>query len=1203
MFTAFALSLIAMVFLFSAPVMAQATTGRLTGTVVDPNGGVVAGTTVTAKNDATGAEKQFTTGADGGFVISELQPGKYTVSAAPASGFSTKVLTGVDVKVGEATDLKVALEVGQPSAVVTITANTEEVMQTTSQQSSSFETRKVEDLPSNAAGGGIDTLALLAPGVVPGFGNVNGNGVTLSVNGNRARSNNFTLDGTDNNDLSVGGPSFFVDNQDAVQEFQIITNNFSAQYGRNLGAVVNIITKGGTNEFHGSGFEFHRNSSSLDAMTNDERADPTRSRRDKFVSNVFGGTFGGPIIKNKAFFFVDGQLIRQRQTFGFSTTAPVITAPGLASLAAAFPGNPAIAVLVNQSLAALQPNARVATSAGTVCFPLDFNLACSGANALLVPAAFMKWTLPLPFNQKEYGLRGDFNPTNKDSFNVKYRYQQSPETGFNSQSNGFFGDIPFTSKDLNGAWTRTFSSHFTNEFKAAWQKLAVTFGGCTGVTDPLKGCIPNTTLIDKAFTNVSLSGIRAAGVSLQTIGPATNVPQGRTVSVTQFADNLSWVRGKHSMIMGIDYRRLGNSVPFLPNINGAFRFSTTARLVANSPTSVILVGGQPTIKYKEQDQFYFFQDNWKFRENLTLELGVRYENTGQPINTLHDISLATETNPTTALWLQSIPLAQRTFPKIPVDKNNFAPRLGFAWSPRMGDGRFSKMLFGDRDATVVRAGYSVAYDPAFYNILLNVSTSSPIVFNNQVINTGTNAAPLFRIPANPTGDVVRSALGAFLQKNTFDPRFFTQTSVGSDFHSPMAQQWSFSIQRQINRNNVAEVRYVGNHGSGLFQSINRNPFIATLFNGIPDFGFGAFPAFKNLLPAGATPQVCVDNTATPGVNEGICNGRLLPQGLLRTRENTATSDYHGLQARYNGRVFNQLTVGAAYTFSKTIDNASEIFSFGEGAFAQNPFNVTNGERGLSGNDRRHASAFNFIWDVPMYKSEKGLIGHALGGWQLNGTYNLASGRPFTPSQFCNFACVGIDYQDDGFQGNFVGLDQLRPFWGNPKAPRTAIGITATDTGLLFVGDVVAPSPTGLYSLNALNTSCHPDGTGCNLVPVTVKDVRFIFNGIGAARQFGTPYGDVGRNVERGPALNQLNIGIFKNTKIRENVRLQLRAELFNALNHPNPGFGVAGGDSLPDTTVEDAGNIPAPAAFNAFNDKRAISLSSRRIQFGIRLTF
>ena len=172
-FGALALALITMVFAFSGPVMAQATKGRLTGTVVDPNGGVIGGTTVTVKNDATGAEKQFTTGTDGGFVISDLQPGKYTVTATPTTGFSTKVITGVNIKVGETTDLKVALDVGQPSATVTITGNTEELVQTTSQQSSSFETRKVEDLPSNAAGGGIDTLALLAPGVVPGFGNVN----------------------------------------------------------------------------------------------------------------------------------------------------------------------------------------------------------------------------------------------------------------------------------------------------------------------------------------------------------------------------------------------------------------------------------------------------------------------------------------------------------------------------------------------------------------------------------------------------------------------------------------------------------------------------------------------------------------------------------------------------------------------------------------------------------------------------------------------------------------------------------------------------------------------------------------------------------------------------------------------------------------------------------------------------------------------
>src|SRR5262249_15018896 len=154
-----------------------------------------------------------------------------------------------------------------------------------------------------------------------------------------------------------------------------------------------------------------------------------------------------------------------------------------------------------------------------------------------------------------------------------------------------------------------------------------------------------------------------------------------------------------------------------------------------------------------------------------------------------------------------------------------------------------------------------------------------------------------------------------------------------------------------------------------------------------------------------------------------------------------TSDYHGLQTRFNGRIFNQLTLTGSYTFSKTIDNASEIFSFGEGAFGQNPFDLQKGERSLSGNDRRHASALSFIWDVPAFKSEKGIVGHVLGGWQFNGTYNVASGRTFTTSQFFNFAFGLPSYQDSSFQSNFVGLDQLRPFFGNPSAPRTAVAIT------------------------------------------------------------------------------------------------------------------------------------------------------------------
>lgn len=1227
LFAAFTLSLVTMIFLFSLPVMAQATTGTLKGTVNDPNGQAVTGATVTVKSEATGVELSSTSSGEGNFTVSNLPPGKYTITVAPTAGFSTKVVTGVDIRIGTDTDLRIDLAVGSPSETVTVTGNTEEIVQSNSQISASFETRKVEELPSNAAGGGLDTLALLAPGVVPGFGNVNSNGVTLSVNGNRARSNNFTLDGTDNNDLTIGGPNFFISNADAIQEFQVITTNYSAQYGRNQGAIINYVTKSGTNEFHGSAFEFHRNSSALDAKTNQQRADKNRGpTRDKFISNVFGGTFGGPIVKNKVFFFVDTQLIRQREQFAFEAGNPAITRAGLASLATAYPGNPAIAALVNNSVFALQPSARANPNnpTGTLCFPrnpaLPFScnpLSADFPNGLSVATAFPVYDVPLPYNQKEYGLRGDINPTTSDSFNVKYRFQESPETGTLASSNGHFGDIPFASKNLNGSWTHQVGSHGVNDFRAAYQKLSVIFGGSAGSCDPLKGCIPHADDIDKAFTNITFTGISAGG-TLQSIGPATNLPQGRQVRVAQFADTFTWTAGQHTMTLGADIRDLANSVPFLPNINGAFRFSTTTRLVQNFPNFVTLGAGEPRISYKERDQFYFFQDDWKVRDNLTLNLGLRYEYTGAPINLLNAITVARESNPSTALWRQNIPIEGRTVPKVPTDKNNWAPRLGFAWSPRFGDSGFSRFLFGENDATVIRGGFSLAYEPAFYNILLNVSTSAPTVFLNTINNTGTATAPGFRLPANPTGDVVRAALGSFLQKNTFDPRLLTQTQVNPDFHAPYSRQWSLGVQRQINRNNVAEIRYVGNSGHGLFQTVNRNPNIANLVNGFTSAGFGGttftFPGFPNLVPSGVTPLTSTQCPTPapgtpggaggpPGDNTANCRGRILPgRGLIRSRENTGSSSYHALQTRYNGRLANQLTVGASYTFSKTLDNASEIFSFGEIAIASNPFDLTNNERGLSGNDRPHASSANFLWDIPFYKDQKGFVGHALGGWQVNGTYNLASGRAFTPSQFFNVFGAPT-YQDFTFTATFFGFDNIRAFTGNRNAPRGAVGISDLDASFFgFLPGAFVASPTGFWSLNETNrTGCANAGTcapGAGLVPVSAADVRFILNGPGMAARSGNPFGNVGRNSERGPALNHLNLGIFKNTKVSENVKVQFRLEMFNALNHPNPGYGVAGEDTLPDTFIEDAG-IPG----GSFNDKRDMTLSSRRLQFGLRIIF
>jgi outer membrane receptor protein involved in Fe transport len=1182
------------VFMSSQIVLGQATTGTLRGTVVDQNGAAVPGATVYAKNEDTGVKSpNATTSGEGTFVITNLIPGTYSVTVSASSGFKTKTVTGNSVRLGLETEVPVQLEVGGASETVTVTSSSDEIAQVTSQVSSNFDTRKVQDLPSNAAGSGIDTLALNTPGVTPGFGNVNSNGITLSVNGNRARSNNFTIDGTDNNDLSIGGPSLFISNAEAVQEFQIVTNNFGAQYGRNQGAIVNIVTKAGTNEFKGSAFYYHRNASTLDAMNNIERRTVSRSAKDKFISNTFGGTFGGPIVKNKAFFFASYQGIRQAQNFTSRAGQIAILGSELARLSAAFPGNNAIQAIVKQSAFALtnfgtvRPRSDRAQT--TVCISAVAADCTAPTNpAFTFAAAFPEREFATPFEQNDITARGDWNITTRDNLSFRYLWQKSVNTNGLGGSNGFTGDIPAQSKNFSGFYTRQLSSNMVNNFQGTFQRLSVKFGG--GCTDPLTGCIPDASEIGEAFANIAFAGITGAnGTALQTQGGAVNLPQGRIVDVYQFSDKISWIRGQHTMNFGVDFRFLKNSVPFLPNINGVARFNSRAALANNLPTNVTLADGQSDLAYKQYDQFYFFQDDWRVRPNLTLNLGARYEYSGQPINRIAQVTNEREANNSTALYRQNLPIEARSVPFIKGDGNNFAPRLGFAWSPDFGEGSFAKFLFGGKDASVIRGGFSIAYEAVFYNIMLNISTSAPTV----ILDT---FAPTVGLPANPIGSALRSAYSANLRRNTFDPRFLAQTEVSSDFHSPYSMQYSFGIQRQLNESNVFEIRYVGNKGKDLFQTVNGNPLYANLYNGFSQSitlaGVATtfnFPAYRSLLGSAPAPQVCANDPATPD-NEAACNGRLLAgRGLIRTRTNTGSSQYDSLQTRYNGRFLNKnLNFGATYTWSKALDNASEIFAFGENAVAQNPFDVENGEYGISGFDRPHAFSMNYIYDVPLYKEQSGFLGKLLGGWQINGTYNLASGRPYTPEQFRNSQVFANSYIDGAFVNTFIGLDNLRPFNGNPNADPTRVGITNIDARLSgLISATQAISPTGFFLLNDLNRGI--------FTPVTTNDVRFIYNGPGASLVFGTPFGTAGRNSVRGKVLNQMNMGVFKTTNITEKLKVQFRAEAFNVLNTPNAGFGVAAGASLPDLIQENAGI--------SFANNGEVALSARRMQFGLRILF
>jgi hypothetical protein len=330
---------------------------------------VVSGATVTAKNQSTGNTTPTQTNGEGGYVLSNLAPGVYTITVEATSGFSKKAITDVNVPIGTTTDLPIALAVGSPTEIVTVTSTGEEVItRDQAQISTTFETRKIEDLPSNGAGGGLDTLALLSPGVVASRNSgVNTDGAGLSVNGNRGRSNNFQIDGSDNNDLSIGGPSLFVDNQSQVAEYQIITNNFSAQYGRNSGAVVNIVTKSGGNAFHGDLTEYHQDWRNLNSLNNVERRDG-QLKPNRNLYNAFGGTAGGPIWlpkfgeggpsiwkgKDRAFFFFSYQGIRNPSLATARGTGLAFLPSEFNRLASSFPGKPVPTLLWVRSAAPVQ---------------------------------------------------------------------------------------------------------------------------------------------------------------------------------------------------------------------------------------------------------------------------------------------------------------------------------------------------------------------------------------------------------------------------------------------------------------------------------------------------------------------------------------------------------------------------------------------------------------------------------------------------------------------------------------------------------------------------------------------------------------------------------------------------------------------------------------------------------------------------------
>jgi len=1139
------------------------TTGGLTGVAVDQQGAVVPQASIIATNVATGAKMAQNTREDGGFSLLAMPTGTYTLTFS-APGFADVIIKELTVNVGSRDLGKITFKPSSVQVTVQVTESNPIINTNEAQISTTFETEQIANLPLN---NGFDAITLLEPGVTQTHDSSfsNNNGASFSVNGQRGRSNNFEIDGQSNNDNSVAGPQVFFGNQDAIAGVQIITNNFSAQYGRNMGAVVNYISKTGTNALHGSVFEFYQGNwgeAFLQGQKNPLQGycaagqspdtgclKPTLSR---FVENKFGGTLGFPILKDKLWGF--GSIYLDRYHLGAGTyssgnTSLFPTPASLSALAAAGVGNGGVASLVNSGPYSIKtgnphPGSVVRTTNLTV-------------NNVAVPVELAPVIRDVTgqYNDEELMGRLDWQPTTKDHVFVRYYYQDAPSTGSYADSSssdlaaGRWYNVPGTTHSIGGDFTHTFSPSWVNQTRYSFQQAKILFQA-----GAQPECTVNTP--DKCNSSIGLgSGYLGYGYS-------STYPQGRTVKNTQVQDNATWSHGRHTFYFGGEWSFQNSPNPFLPNYNGTFSASSLQGFL-NGTGSLQLADGNYVIHFTEPDAAGYVQDDWKLSNSFTLNLGMRWEFFGQAVNILHDETMKREANASTAFWNTSLPLATRTFPGVQQNYKNFQPRIGFAYAPNQ------------LPRLAVRGGLAINNDPAFYNMFLNSATAAPVVNLGTINCSASNPC----LPSSgTTGADIRSANLNKIPRGV-NPNSRNQTLVNSDFHNPYGESWSMGVEWGPNNNIAFEARYAGDHSVGLFQSLNANPMMIDTADAYPD----VISPSKFCTTAGAI-----------GIGRTDCS-----KARVRVRANTAFSIYHGLQLSARTRDYHHLNATFGYTFSKTIDNASEVYGTFEGgstsAFAQNPFDTNSGERALSGISIPHVASASFVYDFPIFEKQNGFVGKLLGGYQLNGTWMYDVGQPATPYQF------GYDYygysglytycEDTTFAASFNGgYSTCRPVLSNKKAPGNSVGVYLNQSSADELG--IAP---GYYKLGSIidYQDGSTDANGDPIVPVpTSKDaVKWLYNNVDYADLVGNPFPGVGRSSLRANGWNSMNASIFKSTKIRERYTLQLQFNATNVFNHRLLG--------TPDPEIDDVLSGSETFWDNNYN----YGTNARQVQLGARIVF
>jgi outer membrane receptor protein involved in Fe transport len=1046
-----------------AGLRAQSFRGAIRGEVTDAHNLHVAGAKVVARNLGTSETREVTADEDGEYRFLELPAGEYEVSAV-ATGFEEVRASKVRVEVGVETLVNLALAKikGQEERVEVV--ESVPLMETSSTTLSQIVDRQlVQELPLN--GRDFGKLVALTPGVT-----VEGSGVAgsekgfgqFNISGNRDRSNNYNLDGTDNNDpffnnsalnqVGITGAPATLLPLDAIQEFNL-QSQFGAEYGRNSGSVVNIVTRSGSNELHGSLYEYNRNSlfDARNYFNTKFQSDGTPNPQSPFNNNNFGGSLGGPIAKDKLFFFFAYEGQRERVGSDFA-----LTVPSEAQIAEA----QTLAVTTTVPGAAV-PSVNPALIKITNLFPT------SDSNSLAYSV-----------RDKNDGdnLIGkvDYRLDANNSLSARYAFGQSDQQfplgslggyGSGSRLANFEQISPTRVQVVSVNWLTTFSPTQINEVRFGYSRFRTSFNSADATPGNPNFIDPAALGLDMGTGHVGLPEIDFNG-DLENLGAtAYSVPRGRVSETFQVLDNFTLIQGRNTFKFGGEYHRYDvqsyndNLERGLLDVNTCFSLPDgTCPALSSDPIvnelanfyvgNIYAIGDiGNTQRFTFNNNLGFFaQDEIRVRPNLTITAGLRWEYIS-PLSEKHNLL---------SNFDASGNLVQVGSPTLPLlyhrDLNNFGPRLGISWSPRRN--------------TVVRAAYGMYYDYTPQNNLIANYTNSAGVATNPVASLANS--PYF-VGAQ---DFNSAAWNGTASGPVFTPTIYPQSIFVTDpnLRTPYVQSWNLNIQRELSRALMFEVGYVGSKGTRLTRLYDANQ------GRDPNINDPAYPQY-----------------AAVDVFSGSAN-----------------STYHGLQTTVRMQQFHGFSGFSTYTFSKSLDGASDgiNFNFANAAFPQDSTNLP-AEKGPSTFDTRHRWTTVLNYAVP----EIHHLPHLLGaGWQLNSIITVQSGRP-----------INIVTDAGGVNSNYVQRPDIVP-GVNPILPNW--------------------TPTTGY-LNP-NAFAYP--------AVTAADPNGYF-------------GDLGRDQVFGPGFWNYDFSTTKNFQLRERLQLQFRAEFFNIFNHPNfalpsnvvsPGSSTAG---------------------------------------------